>query len=222
MAEHEMHRNDDRAEQPPRDSGFYSVAGASELEGVLAIGVTGHRRLDQRELHRIRTDIRNAIAAIATPRTVLVSPIAEGADRIAAWAALELGLKLRVPLPFAIPEYERDFTDQDSLVEFRHLLGRATAVEELPGRREEEDLAYEAVGRRVIELSHGLIAVWDGLPGRGRGGTAQIVSEALATGIPVLRVPSAGGATADPGNWAREVRARWRSGMDGKGTSSLP
>ena len=36
--------------------------------------------------------------------------------------------------------------------------------------------AYEQAGRYIVEHSDVLLAVWDGLPARGRGGTAEIVA----------------------------------------------
>ncbi|MEI9967291.1 MAG: hypothetical protein WDM87_01165 [Terracidiphilus sp.] len=48
------------------------------------------------------------------------------------------------------------------------------------------DVAYERVGRLVLEQSDFLIAIWNGEPAAGRGGTAQIVEEALEQNIPVI------------------------------------
>ncbi|MEI9969944.1 MAG: hypothetical protein WDM87_15470 [Terracidiphilus sp.] len=54
------------------------------------------------------------------------------------------------------------------------------------GDRNAEALAYERVGRIVLEQSDFLIAVWDGEPAAGRGGTTQIVQEALEQNVPVI------------------------------------
>lgn len=173
------------------------------------IGVTGHRGLPAAEAARIRASVRRALTAVAGPGTVLASPLAEGADRLAAEEALALGLALFAPLPFARAEYERDFAKPGSLAAFRALLARAGGVEELRGLRTDEGAAYEAVGRRVLALSDGLVAVWDGLPPRGRGGTAQVVAEARGAGVPVLWIPLEG--ADDPAaaqEWAEAVRAR--------------
>ena len=50
----------------------------------------------------------------APPDLRLVSALAEGADRIAAKAALEAGWTLEVVLPFATEEYEQDFDSPES------------------------------------------------------------------------------------------------------------
>ena len=42
-----------------------------------------------------------------------------------------------------------------------------------------------AAGRLLVERSDRLIAVWDGLPARGPGGTADVVAYARALSRPV-------------------------------------
>jgi hypothetical protein len=85
---------------------------------------------------------------------ILVSALAEGADRIAADAGLDLGYVLQSPLPFARAAYREDFkhkppagkeNDPEALAlaaeetkascdEFDRLCGRAASVLELPGQ----------------------------------------------------------------------------------------
>ncbi len=76
----------------------------------------------------------------------LVSALAEGADRMAAQAALDLGERLEVVLPFAQKEYERDFETAESRQEFRALLGRASAVITRDGDKKDRPRSYEACG----------------------------------------------------------------------------
>ncbi len=59
---------------------------------------------------------------------------------------------------------------------------------------EERKRAYERVGRHVADHCDVLIAVWDGRPSRGRGGTAEIVEYARRKRLPLIIVSSA-----DPG-----------------------
>lgn len=158
------------------------------------IGVTGHReeRLRQAGLLEapLRERIRQALLTVqakageATLR--VVSPLAEGADRLVAEEALKLNFELQCPLPFRREEYEKDFQTPESRERFQALLARASAVQELDGSRAARAAAYEAVGRAVLRQCDVLIAVWDGQPPRSRGGTGQIVEEALALEIPVL------------------------------------
>jgi hypothetical protein len=39
-------------------------------------------------------------------------------------------------------------------------------------------------GEKVVDLSDTLLAVWDGLPAKGYGGTADVVTYARATAVP--------------------------------------
>ena len=58
------------------------------------------------------------------PTLRLLSPLAEGADRLVAKAALLSGYRLEVAMPFAQAEYEQDF-DPEGVTEFRALLDQA-------------------------------------------------------------------------------------------------
>ena len=114
----------------------------------------------------------------------IVSPLADGADRIVAQEGLALGAGLVCPLPFPRAEYERDF-DPNSRREFAALLAGHEVVE-LPGSRatkDAADAAYEAVGLWVLGHCDALIAVWNGAGADGRGGTGQIVEEAVRRGL---------------------------------------
>ncbi len=170
---------------------------------VVQIGVTGHRpnRLSPEvaaALPRQCEQVLKAIAALAAraydpllhapepPLLRILSPLAEGADRIVAHTGLALGADLQCPLPFHAAEYCRDFATEASRDEFHTLLAKSSAVFQVDGSRDAEDVAYERIGRMVLEQSDFLIAIWDGEPAAGRGGTAQIVEEAMAQNVPVL------------------------------------
>ena len=170
---------------------------------VVQIGVTGHRlnRLSPQiavDLPRQCEQVLRIVAGLAAqaydpllhapepPLLRIISPLAEGADRIVAHAGLALGADLQCPLPFHADEYCRDFSSSESRDEFHALLAKASAVFQADGSREAEAMAYERIGRIVLEQSDFLIAIWDGEPAAGRGGTAQIVDEAIAQNVPVF------------------------------------
>jgi hypothetical protein len=120
---------------------------------------------------------------------VVVSPLAEGADRLVAATALDFGLRLECVLPLTADEYEQDFASRESVERFRQLLERAASVRVVPDRRQEDrPVAYADAGQTVVERSDVLIAIWDGRPSRGRGGTAEIVDAASAVGRAVVWV----------------------------------
>jgi hypothetical protein len=192
---------------------------------ALRIGITGARSLDARGLDHLREKLREvlgqakqitldlskeeAVAGVfapgdknhpAPPLLRFLSPLARGADRLAAEAALEHGYELFVPMPFPRAEYEEDFTGsgkdeepklsaEEDLARFGDLLDHKAydwlALDGSRGSRAEMNRAYESVGRFVVRNSDLLIAIWDGDgEGGGRGGTAEIVRYARA-GVPV-------------------------------------
>ncbi len=175
---------------------------------AIRVGVTGHRPnhlnaadipLLRRQIHQVLQSVRNAGAEIVgdsfsgydshEPIFRVISPVAEGSDRLVAEEALALGYELQCPLPFPINEYENDFATPESKEHFHELLKRAKAVLELDGTRESEDSqnrAYEDVGRTVLRHCDVLIAIWDGEPVRSQGGTAQIIAEAGQMHIPTV------------------------------------
>ena len=61
-------------------------------------------------------------------------------------------------------------------------------VTDAEGVRWPDSRSYEAVGRLLLDQSDIIIALWDGRSSRGRGGTAQVISEALQRGIPVVSI----------------------------------
>ncbi|MDR3462331.1 MAG: hypothetical protein P4L76_08460, partial [Beijerinckiaceae bacterium] len=113
----------------------------------------------------------------------IVSPLAEGADRLVAEEALKLGYKLSAPFPFARADYENDFPDSKDA--FNALAAQAEIFELDGARGALETASYEAVGRFVVRNCDFLVAIWDGKPARGRGGTAEIVQFAALSGVPV-------------------------------------
>jgi hypothetical protein len=142
------------------------------------VGVTGHRALAEPDDVRRRVDA--VLDTIDAPLTG-VSSLAEGADRLVAQAVLDRGGRLAVVLPLDAADYETDFADAASRAEFRRLLDAATAVTTMPPAATRED-AYAAAGAAMLAGCDVLLALWDGEPGRGRGGTAEVVAAARAGG----------------------------------------
>lgn len=145
--------------------------------------------------------VRQPFAATA-PALTLVSSLAEGADRIAARAALAAGFALDVVLPCSESIYVGTFTDDDSRGEFDALLAaaRARLVLPLTGAPEQAvadrlPRSFEAAGLTMLTQSDILVAVWDGKPAEGRGGTGAIVDEAVRWGLPIVVVDPADGAS---------------------------
>jgi hypothetical protein len=133
-------------------------------------------------------------------RFIFVSPLADGSDQLAAGIALELGYELQAILPFDRGRYRAGMADDDARFRFDDLLGRAKCVLELPGEHGLNLDSFVMAGRATVAHSDLMIAVWDGQPPRGRGGTGEIVEVALTRGTPLIHVP------VDP---ALEMAIRW-------------
>lgn len=159
------------------------AAAAAALDAVLTMVAASARTLHARE---------TAVFAAVPPALVLLSALAEGADQIAAERAIALGFGLHAILPFAQTRYRTDFADPASAVTFEQLLAQSERVVELPGLRDTAATAYALAGRALVAHADILIAVWDGEPARGAGGTGEVVEHALRRGMPVIHVPSDG------------------------------
>lgn len=163
----------------------------------LNIGVTGHRlnRISQRQLDRLTPQVQPLLGQIAQAAegagagsVSLVCGLAEGADRHVARLALEAGFDLHAVLPFERGTYLHDFPSAASRREFDELLARATRVTVLPGRPGVSSQAYHRAGQELLSQSDMLLAVWDGQPAQGAGGTAEVVNGACGRRMPVLHV----------------------------------
>jgi hypothetical protein len=160
------------------------------------IGVTGHRDLEPSSqlsraiLERLRFIAARFPSTASTPVSfVVLSALADGADQIVADEARVLysQVELFAILPFAAEEYRTKLKQRRS---FDKLAKNANCVV-LPRSASDEE-AYERAGHFVVDHCDVLVAVWDGYPPGGRGGTAEIVEYANDQGVPVLVVtPSA-------------------------------
>lgn len=150
-------------------------------------GVSGHRDVraeDSSELeNRIQIVFDRFRLAHPGASFELLSPLAEGADRIAAEVALGSGIRLVVPMPMAQADYEQDFTADESLKEFRRLLAAADSQFELVPEERSQALQgganlradkYAMVGDYIARRSHVLMLLWDGKDNRKMGGTAWV------------------------------------------------
>ena len=159
----------------------------------VVIGVTGHRKLgpDAVFVEALRSVIENIIkrASSATgipPALVVLSSLAEGADRLVAREVLKVpGSCLVVVLPMESDDYIKDFKTGQSKAAYQELFARAVHVEQLPAKDTRVE-AYEQAGQYIVDNCDVLIALWDGRPATGRGGTGEIVQYARENKRPVV------------------------------------
>jgi hypothetical protein len=183
------------------------------------IGVTGHRTLPS-DIN-FANDVRHAIDLIIRPMVEaaagelenlgerrqppilysVVSPLAEGADRLVAREVLRRkGARLKAVLPLTQADYLKTFENKQARDEFLRLLeycphpvclrDRDLSQDSADENRQRElrQDAYDKVGRYVVDHCDVLIALWDGETSRGKGGTYEVVQYALTEKRPVVRV----------------------------------
>ena len=184
-----------------------SLEGGVRRPGLcLTVGVTGHRdapsadaagRIDA--MLATLADAARTVAAretwafAAVPAKLrLVSALAAGADQVTARAALGRGYALHLLLPMPRDCYLADF-DAASREAFDALAAQAMATLELPAVEGGVQAAFAQSGRATVAMSDVVVALWDGLPARGPGGTADVIDFAVRRGMPVIHVPSGGG-----------------------------
>ena len=145
----------------------------SRIPYEFRVAVTGHRNIpDEPAVVRAIQDVAGRIGrtladADATPLAwTIISPLARGADQLAARTLLEgVHARLEVITPFPLAEYRKDFSANGELAQFEALLACAAAVHELPysGHTSEMQSGYpealKTAPRRRLSAS-----------GRARGG----------------------------------------------------
>ncbi|MFQ3666870.1 MAG: hypothetical protein SNJ79_12720 [Sphingomonadaceae bacterium] len=175
---------------------------------TFTLGVTGHRRarLPDAQQPFVRARIRSVVEALRSavmkvaaeggewfasdpPVLRVVSALADGADRWVAESAVAAGFALDAILPFDEETYAADWSVGAEREAMRALVLSAEKRLILPGERRHEVEAYAIAGEALVAHSTVLIAVWDGEPGRGWGGTADVVETAVDGGVPVIQIP---------------------------------
>lgn len=147
------------------------------------------------------SSIRALRSATSTPlRFSIHTGLAEGADRIVAHVLTDprTGAEdtwIQAVLPFPPAAYERTFEAPGAIEEFQALLARdpaPTIVAPVPANLDEQKLAYLAAGKAVVDGCDVLIAIWNGLPAQGRGGTAEVIDHAIAIERPIIIIRTDG------------------------------
>ena len=165
----------------------------------LVVGVAAHRDLAPSSRPQVEAAVREFLiglrAAYPALPVVVMSALAEGGDRWVAHCALDLGMDLVAPLPLPPERYIEDFADLASRDEFVALCA-AAQVRVLPqpagaepGDREHH---YARVGVFIASHCQVLLALWDGRPSEGVGGTADVVGFHLSgemSGLPLADAP---------------------------------
>lgn len=162
----------------------------------LVVGVTGHRDLRPEDIPALEKEFGNILKRLqhdyqdstrSDAPLVLVSALAEGADRLAARVALAIGATLVAAIPMPSDEYRQDFETAAAQTEFDQLMDLAFTTRVMgfvPGNTAENvrndpvcrAKQYRAVGVFIVQQCNVLIALWDGNDDRAMGGTAEVVA----------------------------------------------
>ncbi len=157
----------------------------------------------------------------------LVTPLAQGTDQLAANAALAAGYNLSIIHPFDGETYKNSFgapedpevevarQQYEALVHKPHPRVQALSLDAIPASTAYHNRGFEAAGALALRQTDLLIAVWNGLPVRGVGGTADVISAAVACGIPVIWVPVLAGDDQNLGPLQRIVPGLYLRPMQG-------
>jgi len=192
-----------------------TIARDPRPRATIRVGAIGHRNIDGAVREKIVITVkdilslirRSAEGALKQPHVreqfadgldlVVVSPLAEGADRLIAHAGLEQNYLLGAILPFAVPDYEATFDLGDRLkaiADFRALL-EAAALPEGYGilvldadatAGSPRDTAFMNCAGAVTRWCDVLIAILS--EDRADSQTSRSVQEAVDMGVPVVLV----------------------------------
>lgn len=148
----------------------------------MQIGITGHQARDGIDWSWVRNTIRVELSKIIGIERGL-SSLAAGSDQVFAEVALGLGVPVLAVIP--VPYYERYFKGKD-LAKYRQLLCQCEVMQlECNG---DDEQAFLEAGKRIVEESDTIFAVWDGKQAEGQGGTGDVVIFAQERGKPVLHI----------------------------------
>jgi hypothetical protein len=170
---------------------------------ILSVGITGHRSIAaepivSKAVEAAITAVLRALEKGSRPssgskpfvtsirfRLKVVSMLAEGADLLGMQAGLDCGAELVGVLPFDEQAYREAFESAPSQALFDNVWSKLSSIVVLGGFVG-DDASYEQANRAILDRSDVVIAVWDGDPARGRGGTGDVVHDALERGLPVI------------------------------------
>jgi hypothetical protein len=135
------------------------------------LAISGHRDLLEEDSQPIGEALNREFAELRSKyphsRLQLLNGLAEGADWLAAEAAVNQGLELIAVLPMPQTEYEQDFGTPETLARFRRLLAQASVVRVAPMAAEVDvtetrDACYQSLGIYLARHAQCLYALWDG------------------------------------------------------------
>ena len=137
----------------------------------MKLGITGHQKLDGLSWEWTTNQLEQLIQKRKDGPTG-ISSLAKGADQIFIEIIMKNDHNFIVVLPF--PNLERTFKAKTDKEKFKKLLKKAKDVITLP-KQNDDEVSFYNDGKKVVDLSDEMIAVWNEKPAEGLGGTGDIV-----------------------------------------------
>jgi hypothetical protein len=147
----------------------------------MRIAISGHRALPEPTVNLVDAAIRKWLAEHTDSTLIGLTCLADGADSIFARAVLDAGGSLVVVVPAA---GYRDGLPAEHHPAYDALISRAADVVRLD-HQESTSQSHMDASIYMLGQADRLLAVWDGEPARGYGGTADVVDAAKQHGVPV-------------------------------------
>jgi hypothetical protein len=195
-------------ELPPHLSPSRPRPSMPDSTPTIQIGLVGHRRnnLSATSLAELPGRLCSLFAEIATAAgdasVALLTGMADGTDLIG--AAIRPPSWSLVAILTEPPEVlARRMGDADAAEMLRLTNEAHTVLEVLPGRFDD----YRGQADAILARARLLVAVWDGAPSRGPGGTADSIDRAQALQRPIVVLPVRGG----PARW---MGGKWGGTVD--------
>jgi len=159
----------------------------SEIPLFHVVGFSGHRQIiDPDGLAKAIAAALESLRQRAQGEWLGLSSVAEGGDQLFIAQVRALGLSWHAVLPLPRTEFAKDFPPAEwAAVE--KILEQAEHVRVITENGTRED-AYLDCGMATVDGADVLLAVWDGEPARGRGGTGDVVAYARSLGKPMILI----------------------------------
>ena len=147
----------------------------------MRVGVTGHQERAGIDWDWVRQQIDRFLSGKA--QLLGFTSLAVGTDQIFAEAVLHKNGKLTAVIPI---EGYVSYFEGDARARYERLLASASVVTLRSTKSDEQ--AFLDAGKWIVREVDYLIAVWDGEPAEGAGGTGDIVDYARSLAKPVLHI----------------------------------
>jgi len=173
-----------------------------DTKNYFKIGITGHRDLLPSQYDENITILKGHILKLKREypekQLLILTPLAEGADRLIAKVALDLNIPYDVIMPMPKELYLKDFSTK-SQKEFDNYLKQARNIITIPlyeGNTFEliaknsifRNFQYREMGRTIVEMADEMIVMSDGKKSDKIGGTYDIANYAKVYGTILYQI----------------------------------